>query len=272
MPELPEVETLRRALLPLVINKTCTALKFYREDIRFPIPKTLLQKQFANQTVSEIQRIGKYLLFKVPEGALLLHLGMSGRVCLQTSMSIKAKHTHAIIQFGSNTCLHYVDPRRFGCILWVPQSGEHNLLNRMGPDPFAPEANAQALKVRARNSKSPIKTFIMDAHRIAGIGNIYACESLHLAGINPNRKAGRITLAEWDRLLSCVRSTLENSISAGGTTLRDFFDPNGTAGYYAVKLSVYGKEGEPCATCKTPISRRLHSGRSTFFCKTCQPH
>ncbi|MBT5029258.1 MAG: bifunctional DNA-formamidopyrimidine glycosylase/DNA-(apurinic or apyrimidinic site) lyase [Nitrospina sp.] len=270
MPELPEVETLRRALLPLVVNKTCTGLSFYRKDIRFPIPQDTLQEHFSQQVVHEIQRLGKYLLLKVPHGAMLLHLGMSGRVILNNSMAIQEKHTHAIFQFGAKTCLHFVDPRRFGCILWVPQNGEHPLLDKMGPDPFSPEANAQALKIRARKCKSPIKTFIMDARRITGIGNIYACESLFQAGINPQRQAGRITLAEWDRLLSCVRSTLENSISAGGTTLRDFFDPNGSAGYYAVKLSVYGKEGQPCQKCKTPLSRRLHSGRSTFFCKSCQ--
>jgi formamidopyrimidine-DNA glycosylase len=271
MPELPEVETLRRALLPLVVNKTCTSLKFYRKDIRFPIPQTTLRKQFENQVVSQVQRIGKYLLLKVPEGAMLLHLGMSGRVTLKTSMSPREKHTHAIFQFGSDTFLHFVDPRRFGCILWVQQNGEHPLLDKLGPDPFSPEANAEALKSLAKYCRSPIKTFIMDSRRITGIGNIYACESLYLAGINPKRKAGKVTLAEWDRLLSCVRSTLENSIAAGGTTLRDFFDPNGTAGYYAVKLSVYGKEGNPCPKCKTSISRLVHSGRSTFFCKTCQP-
>jgi formamidopyrimidine-DNA glycosylase len=270
MPELPEVETLRRALQPLVVNKTCTAIKFYRADIRFPIPQEILQQKFANQIVSEIQRLGKYLLLKVPQGALLLHLGMSGRVALQTSMTLQEKHTHAIFQFGAKTYLHFIDPRRFGCILWVPQNGEHPLLDKMGPDPFAPEANAQAMKNRAKNCSSPIKTFIMDGRRITGIGNIYACESLYQARINPQRKAGRITLVEWDRLLSCVRSTLENSISVGGTTLRDFFDPNGTAGYYAVKLSVYGKEGQPCLKCEIPISRKIHSGRSTFFCKICQ--
>lgn len=271
MPELPEVETLRRALLPLVVNKTCTALKFYRKDIRFPIPQATLQKQMVDQIVSQIQRVGKYLLLKVPDGAMLLHLGMSGRVTLKTSMSPREKHTHAIFQFDNDTFLHFVDPRRFGCILWVPKSGEHPLLDKLGPDPFSPDANAGAMKSLAKNCRSPIKTFIMDARRITGVGNIYACESLYQAGINPKCKAGRVTLAEWDRLLSCVRSTLESSIAAGGTTLRDFFDPSGTAGYYAVKLSVYGKEGDPCPKCKTTISRLVHSGRSTFFCKTCQP-
>ncbi len=220
--------------------------------------------------VSQIQRNGKYLLLKVSNGAMLWHLGMSGRVALQVSMSPREKHTHAIFQFGPETFLHFIDPRRFGCILWVPQNGKHPLLDKMGPDPFAPETNAAALKFRAKNCRSPIKTFIMDARRITGIGNIYACESLYMAGISPKRKAGRITLAEWERLISCVRTTLENSISAGGTTLRDFFDPSGSAGYYAVKLSVYGKEGEPCPKCITPISRMIHSGRSTFFCTICQ--
>ena len=272
MPELPEVETLRRALLPLVVNKTCTALKFYRKDIRFPIPQTTLLNQFSNQVVSQIQRNGKYLLLQVPNGAMLWHLGMSGHVSLQNSMTPIEKHTHAIFKFESETCLHFVDPRRFGCILWVPQNGKHRLLDNLGPDPFSPDANARTMKSKAKNCRSPIKTFIMDAKRITGIGNIYACESLYHSGINPKRKAGRITLAEWDRLLSNVRTTLENSILAGGTTLRDFFDPHGAKGYYAVKLSVYGKEGEPCPKCKSPIARMIHSGRSTFFCKTCQPH
>jgi formamidopyrimidine-DNA glycosylase len=271
MPELPEVETLRRALLPLVVNKTCTDLKFYRKDIRFPIPQTTLRKQFAHQVVSQIQRNGKYLLLQVPNGAMLWHLGMSGHVSLQNSMTPVEKHTHAIFRFDSKTCLHFVDPRRFGCILWVPENGKHRLLDNMGPDPFSSSLNAQAMKTLAKNCRSPIKTFIMDARRITGIGNIYACESLYLAGINPKRKAGRVTLKQWERLLSSVRTTLENSIAAGGTTLRDFFDPSGSAGYYAVQLSVYGKEGEPCQKCKTPISRMVHSGRSTFFCKTCQP-
>lgn len=270
MPELPEVETLRRALIPLIVNKACTALKFYRKDIRFPIPQTTLRKQMENQVVSGIHRIGKYLLLKVPQGAMLLHLGMSGRVSLQASMSPREKHTHAIFQFGRNTFLHFVDPRRFGCILWVPKSGKHPLLDKLGPDPFSPEANAMTMKDRAKNCRSPVKTFIMDARRITGVGNIYACESLYLAGINPKRKAGRITFSQWERLISSIRSTLENSIAAGGTTLRDFFDPSGTAGYYTVKLSVYGKEGEPCTKCKTPITRLVHSGRSTFFCKVCQ--
>jgi len=270
MPELPEVETLRRALLPLVVNKTCTALNFFRKDIRFPIPQATLRKQMVNQMVSQVQRIGKYLLWKVPDGAMLMHLGMSGRVTLKQSTSPKEKHTHAIFQFGEKTFLHFVDPRRFGCILWVPKSGEHPLLNKLGPDPFSPEANPRAMKSLAKNCRSPIKTFIMDARRITGVGNIYACESLYLAGINPMRKAGRITLAEWDRLLCSVRSTLENSIKAGGTTLRDFFDPSDSPGYYAVKLSVYGKESEPCPKCEASIIRLMHSGRSTYFCKFCQ--
>ena len=270
MPELPEVETLKRSLLPLVVNNTCTALKFFRNDIRFPIPKSTLKKRMVNQVVSEIQRIGKYLLLKVPQGSMLLHLGMSGRVTLQDSITPREKHTHAVFQFGSDTFLHFIDPRRFGCILWVPENGRHPLLNKLGLDPFSQEANAKTLKGIARNCRSPIKTFIMDARRITGIGNIYACESLYQASINPKRKAGKITLTEWETLISCIRSTLMKSIESGGTTLRDFYNPNGTAGYYKVSLSVYGKEGLPCPKCKTPISRMVHSGRSTFFCKLCQ--
>ena len=271
MPELPEVETLRKALLPLVKNKVCHQIKFFRKDIRFPIPQASLRKGLHNQNVSHITRKGKYLLFHVPDGSMLLHLGMSGRMVLQQSVEPQEKHTHVIFKFSDDTYLHFVDPRRFGSLSWVPKSGKHPLIDNLGCDPFSPEMTAKFMKNLARNSRAPMKSFIMNAKKITGVGNIYACESLYHAGIRPQKQAGKVTLAKWDKWIECLRDVLNKSIASGGTTLRDFFAPSGSKGYFSVSLTVYGKEGQPCPKCANPISRLIQTGRSTFYCKTCQP-
>ena len=270
MPELPEVETLRRALLPLVKNKACSEVKLFRKTLRFPIPEESLVKGLINHKVSDITRKGKYLLFQTPEGSMLLHLGMSGRIVLQQTFEPREKHTHAIFKFPTNTYLHFVDPRRFGSISWVPKSGKHPLIDNLGCDPFSIDMTAKTMKILARKSRAPMKSFIMNSQRITGIGNIYACESLFHAGIRPTKQAGKITLFQWEKWIECVREVLNKSIASGGTTLRDFFDPSGSQGYYSVSLSVYGKEGQPCPKCTHPISRLFQTGRSTFFCKYCQ--
>ncbi|MGP0567088.1 MULTISPECIES: bifunctional DNA-formamidopyrimidine glycosylase/DNA-(apurinic or apyrimidinic site) lyase [unclassified Nitrospina] len=270
MPELPEVETLRRALLPLIPGKRLAALKFYRPDLRFPIPTEPLTKNLPGAVLGDITRIGKYLLLHFSGGAMLWHLGMSGRVEQGPSLTPIHKHDHAVFHFEPDIYLHFVDPRRFGCILWVPDGKGHPLIDHLGPDPLAPGTTAKALKARARTCKGPIKGFLMNATRLAGIGNIYACESLHAAGIHPNRSANKLTLPQWETLLATLRVTLEKSIASGGTTLRDFFSADGSPGYYTLDLAVYGRESKPCKQCGTPIVRKVHSGRSTFFCKVCQ--
>ena len=270
MPELPEVETLRRALLPLVKNKVCTEVKFLRKDLRFPIPQSSLLQGLLNHKIHDITRQGKYLLFQTSKGSMLMHLGMSGRVVSHQSIESQEKHTHAIFKFSKNTYLHFVEPRRFGSISWVPESGKHPLIEKLGLDPFSPELTPKSIKVLARKSRAPIKSFIMNSQKITGIGNIYACESLYKAGIHPTRASGKITLAQWEKWIECLRKILKKSIASGGTTLRDFFNPNGSKGYFSIDLLVYGKEGTPCPKCFQPISRKVHSGRSTFFCKTCQ--
>ncbi len=270
MPELPEVETLRRALLPLVRGQVLQDLKFYRDDLRFPIPQETIRRECLGRPVREISRRGKYLLLHTPNGALLWHLGMSGRIVRHSSGTPREKHTHAVFRFGPDTHLHFVDPRRFGAILWIPREEGHPLIDHLGLDPLSSDLNAKTLKVLARKCKAPIKSFLMDAKRLAGIGNIYACEALFGTPLNPRRRAGRVTLAEWDRLLIALRQTLLRSIESGGTTLRDFFNTDGTPGYYAVSLSVYGKENQPCPNCATPIVRKVQSGRSTFYCRVCQ--
>ncbi len=270
MPELPEVETLRRALIPLVEGKTLKEIRFFRKDLRFPIPIEVLEKQAVDKEIKTVLRKGKYLLFQTSSGTMILHLGMSGRVVQCASDKPEQKHTHVVFRIEKDIWLHFVDPRRFGCLVWQNNGEEHKLLRFQGPDPFSSEANAKAMKQVAQKCKGPIKSFLMNGQRIAGIGNIYACESLFKARIHPNRPANRLSIKSWNRVLSEIRATLNCSIAAGGTTLKDFFDPSGTVGYYVLQLSVYGKEGEPCPKCKTLVNRIVHSGRSTFFCKKCQ--
>ncbi len=270
MPELPEVETLRNAIIPLVCNRELADLEFLRADLRFPIPCKLLKKEMTGSVVRDVSRTGKYLLLHNNKGAMLWHLGMSGRVVQRPSMKAEEKHTHAIFHFAPDTYLHFIDPRRFGCILWVPKNEGHPLLDHLGPDPFSDEATPEVFKERARTCKGPIKGFLMNATRIAGIGNIYACEALFEAGIHPMKSANKLSKPQWEKLLIEVKKVLRKSIEAGGTTLRDFFNTNGNPGYFAIELSVYGKEGKPCPRCKKPLSRTVHTARSTFFCKTCQ--
>jgi formamidopyrimidine-DNA glycosylase len=270
MPELPEVETLKRALSPLVQSKILKKIQFFRKDIRFPIPIKKLHEGLTGQTISDISRRGKYLLLRAPTGAMILHLGMSGRVVQHPSIEPVEKHTHAIFHFERETYLHFIDPRRFGCILWTSENEGHPLLDSLGHDPLDEATTGKILKVMARNSKTPVKSFIMNSKRLTGVGNIYACESLFQGGINPSRQAGKITLREWGNFMTCLKNILNNSIAAGGTTLRDFFTTDNTPGYYAVNLSVYGKENQPCPVCATPIARKVQTGRSTFYCKVCQ--
>ncbi|MFQ5672808.1 MAG: bifunctional DNA-formamidopyrimidine glycosylase/DNA-(apurinic or apyrimidinic site) lyase [Nitrospinales bacterium] len=270
MPELPEVETLRRALIPLVQDKTLLKIKFFRRDLRFPMPRRILAAKVKGAVVRHLARRGKYLLFHVPGGAMIWHLGMSGRVTQRPSMEPVEKHTHAVFKFEPETYLHFIDPRRFGSILWAPENRGHPLLNHLGMDPFDRETTAGALKTSAHKSRAPIKSFLMNSRRLAGIGNIYACETLFAFPMNPKRPAGRLTLRDWQRLLDVLRATLSKSIASGGTTLRDFFNPDGSAGYFATHLAVYGKENQPCPNCGVPIARTVQCGRSTFFCKACQ--
>ena len=271
MPELPEVETLKRALTPLVLNKRLLELNFLRKDLRFPIPASKIRKGLLNRTISKLIRKGKYILIHVADGSLLVHLGMSGRIIQASSLTPIEKHTHAVFKFEANVFLHYIDPRRFGCLLWIEKGGEHPLLSGLGPDPLGQEITAKEMKSAAQNcSKSSIKNFLMNAKRIAGVGNIYACETLFAARVYPKKPARKISSTQWTLILLVLRDILQKSIAAGGTTLRDFYSTDGSQGYYKLNLAVYGKENKPCVVCAQPIKRIVQSARSTFYCKSCQ--
>jgi len=270
MPELPEVETLKNSLLPLIKGEILEEMAFHRKDLRFPIPIAELKKNMRGETVADIVRVGKYLLWEVPSGAMVLHLGMSGRVVQRSGVQPEEKHCHAVFGFSNNQYLHFIDPRRFGCIVWAPKESSHPLLKKMGPDPLTSSVNAKTMKDASRNRKQSIKAFLMDARQLAGVGNIYACETLFRTGIHPLRKAGRLSLKSWERLMAELKTVLKESIRDGGSTLKDFYGTDGTPGYYSTRFTVYGRENMPCLNCKNPITRIVQTGRSTFYCKRCQ--
>ena len=273
MPELPEVETLKRALAPLILNKRLLEVKFLRRNLRFPIPSKKIKQGLLNQFIFRLTRKGKYILAHTSGGALLIHLGMSGRITQTYTIKPVEKHTHVIFKFEPNLYLHYVDPRRFGCFLWTPfnQQDKHPLLSSLGPDPLDKDTSAKKMRsIAEKCHRKPIKAFLMDSKRIAGIGNIYANETLFASKVHPKKPANKIGLKKWEEILSSLRYILNKSIVAGGTTLRDFHNAGGEKGYYQFNLSVYGKESLPCPVCTTSIKKIVQSGRSTFFCKKCQ--
>jgi len=233
MPELPEVETVRAGLTDVVVDQIITSVNIYQGKLRYAVPENLSQL-LSQQRVLGLQRRAKYLLLRVATGTVIIHLGMSGRICWQDDVKPLQKHDHVDFLFTNGGCLRFHDPRRFGLILW--QQGDnpfqHRLLNKLGPEPLSNDFNAAYLFAISRNKKRPIKTFLMDNHIVVGVGNIYANESLFKAGINPQRLAGNLTLPEYERLVVIVKDVLEAAIKAGGTTLQDFVNGHGAPGYF----------------------------------------
>lgn len=270
MPELPEVETTRLGILPYIKGKQIRHITVRERRLRWPVPRTL-NKTLTGQTINDVLRRGKYLLFKTDIGTLILHLGMSGSLRICTSKEPATKHDHFDICLNNNKCLRLNDPRRFGCVLWTTQATEkHKLLKSLGPEPFDDSFNADYLYQRSRKRKLAIKNFIMDAHVVVGVGNIYASESLFLAGINPKRAAGNISLARYERLVSTIKEVLTAALNAGGSTLKDFTAPNGKPGYFQHHFKVYGKTGLACENCNSAIHQITLGQRSTFYCPSCQ--
>lgn len=270
MPELPEVETTRRGIEPHIIDQTIKDIAVRQRSLRWPIPRQLEQKA-CNQKIESVERRGKYLLLRLNTGTIILHLGMSGSLRICTANTPAEKHDHVDFVFSNNKILRLRDPRRFGAVLWTTGAPEkHKLLSPLGPEPLEDSFSGEYLFEHSRKRTSSIKSLIMNSHIVVGVGNIYACESLFLAGINPNRKAGSLSLARYDKLASAIKQVLTESIKQGGTTLRDFTRENGEPGYFAQKLFVYGKVGEPCAKCGRAIKQITQQQRSTFYCTRCQ--
>lgn len=270
MPELPEVETTRRGISPHIENNTITKVIVRNRSLRWPIP-TGLNTKLKNQTIVSVTRRAKYLLLKTKLGSLIIHLGMSGSLRILSSCETVEKHDHFELQFKDGICLRLRDPRRFGCVLWEKGDPyQHKLLVNLGPEPLDKNFNAELLFEKSRKRKTSIKQFIMDAKIVVGVGNIYASESLFLAGIKPTRLAGKITKKNAQDLTAAIKKILKQAIKQGGTTLKDFRSSDGKPGYFQQKLKVYDRKGEDCSTCKKPIKQLILGQRSTFYCSHCQ--
>lgn len=269
MPELPEVETTRRGIKPYLVGKAIQQVTVHNPNLRWPVPPEISALQGA--MVESVTRRGKYLLVDVPAGTAIVHLGMSGSLRISQPEEARRKHDHIELVLESGDILRFHDPRRFGCFLWQA-AGEntHTLLASLGPEPLSSDFNGEYLYERSRKRQVSIKNLIMNSKVVVGVGNIYASESLFMAGVRPSRSARRLTRKEADALASAIKQVLQRSITQGGTTLRDFTNSDGNPGYFAQSLSVYGRTGSACKACKTPIKHQLLGQRASFYCPVCQ--
>ena len=269
MPELPEVETTRLGLLPL-IGKEVSSVTIRHPRLRWPIPQELV-KSLPKQLLRGLSRRAKYILCEFDEGFLMLHLGMSGRVQLLDCNYPPEKHDHFDIQFTDGQVLRLRDPRRFGAILWIDNKElNHPLLNDLGPEPLEDAFNAQYLQQLLKTKSLPIKSAIMDGHVVVGVGNIYASESLFRASIHPQKPANKLSLRQCKTLVGEIKLTLQEALTAGGSSLRDFFGTDGNPGYFQQSYFVYARTGLPCKVCAQPIQNIRLGQRSSFFCPRCQ--
>jgi formamidopyrimidine-DNA glycosylase len=270
MPELPEVETSRRGIEPHLLNKTISDITIRQHKLRWPIPKNL-PALAEGKKIRQVCRRAKYLYLQLDNGCIIIHLGMSGSLRICTSKTPPEKHDHIDIRVSNGKILRLRDPRKFGCVLWTSAAiNEHKLIKPLGPEPLDDKFNADYLHNKANKRQCSIKALIMNSHIVVGVGNIYASESLFKAGINPKRKAGKVSHQRLEKLVASIKVTLSESIKQGGTTLRDFTSEDGQPGYFAQKLQVYGKTGEECSACGQPIKQITQQARSTFYCSQCQ--
>lgn len=270
MPELPEVETTRRGIAPHLVKHRVTDVIVRHKQLRWPVPRGL-KKLLLGQHLHAVERRAKYLLLRFNNGTLILHLGMSGHLRVVPCDTRAQKHDHLDIAFDNGLCLRFNDPRRFGSVHWTAVDPEaHKLLKDLGPEPLSREFTGDYLFENSRTRKLAVKLFIMNAAIVVGIGNIYASEALFLAGIRPSRPASRVTREEYKKLAAAIKKVLKAAIKKGGTTLRDFTQPNGDTGYFSVHLNVYGRAGEPCPACGAPVKQNVIGQRSTYWCGNCQ--
>ena len=270
MPELPEVETTRIGIAAHILAETIREVEVRDCRLRWPVPAQL-GKKLRGQTIRKISRRAKYLVFHTDRGYMLLHLGMSGSLRILTEDLPPGKHDHVDFIFASGTRLRFRDPRRFGSIHWTGNDPEkHPLLCNLGPEPLSDTLDGDYLYNKSRGRTQSIKTFLMDSRIVVGIGNIYASESLFVAGIHPKRRTGNISHARYKILAAAIKQVLHQALEKGGTTLRDFINGEGEPGYFRHELKVYDRHGLPCYTCHTPIRESRLGQRSSFYCTKCQ--
>jgi len=267
MPELPEVETTKNGLQKLLANKIITKVEILNSNLRWKVDQSIKSK-INNQTIRSFSRRGKYILFNLNKGYLMIHLGMSGKINVVDIQEPLQKHDHFLLHFDKKV-MRFNDPRRFGSIFYL-ESLDHKLLNSLGVEPLEDLFHENFLFESSRNKTQNVKAFIMDSRIVVGVGNIYACESLYMAGINPKTKANKISKLRYINLTNNIRMVLNKAIQAGGTTLQDFAKVDGKPGYFSQELSVYGRGNENCYNCNGKIKRIVQNQRSTFYCPKCQ--
>lgn len=268
MPELPEVETSRRGIEPYLLGAEILHSVVRFPSLRWPISQEI--KDLRNQPVLGIQRRAKYLLVQLPDGFVIIHLGMSGSLRILSEPVAPGRHDHVDLVMSNGYILRYSDPRRFGAWLWESDLQQNRLLSILGPEPLSDEFNWLYLQQKSANKRIPIKSWIMDNKLVVGVGNIYASESLFVAGILPQRMASQLTDAEAEKLVMVIKQILKRAIEQGGTTLRDFLQSDGKPGYFTQQLQVYGRAGLPCLQCASVILSQKIAQRNTFWCPLCQ--
>nr|WP_255482767.1 bifunctional DNA-formamidopyrimidine glycosylase/DNA-(apurinic or apyrimidinic site) lyase [Rhodanobacter sp. MP7CTX1] len=271
---MPEVETTRRGIAPYLIGRRVLGVTLRRPDLRWPIPAAI-SELLPGQRIDAVERRAKYLLLHTEAGSALLHLGMSGVLRVLPPDAPIGKHDHVDIALErtatqADRILRFTDPRRFGCLLWQAPGEIHPLLANLGPEPLTEAFDGDLMWHISRGRKAAVKLFLMDNAVVVGVGNIYASEALFAAGIDPRRAAGSVSRARYTRLANEVKRILAWAIERGGTTLRDFINPDGAPGYFFRELNVYGRTGEPCHVCGTAIRQVVLGQRSTFWCPHCQ--
>lgn len=271
MPELPEVEMVARSLAPLIEGRTVTAVWTSGLGLRMrrAVDLEALRKLTVGRRLTGTSRVGKQLVVNVAGGSeVLIHLGMTGKLSVDAASAPRPLHTHVAWTFRDGREMRFVDPRRFGWVEGVAAEKASQWRQDLGVDPLGALSERQLSELLAR-SRAPLKAFLLDQRKIAGLGNIYVCEALFRAQLHPHRPAHQAA-RQAGRLLRAIREALQQGLANRGTTLRDYVDAEGRRGDNARALLVYGREGEPCRTCKAPIKRQVHAGRSTFFCAACQ--
>ncbi|MBE2278009.1 MAG: bifunctional DNA-formamidopyrimidine glycosylase/DNA-(apurinic or apyrimidinic site) lyase [Rhodobacteraceae bacterium] len=282
MPELPEVETVRRGLLPVMEGRTILHAQVNRPDLRWPLPQGMAER-LGGARVQALRRRSKYLLADLSTGeTLLIHLGMSGRMLVSGAMSgqfhhdhpTPQKHDHVVLDMEGGARITFNDARRFGAMDLMPtgQDEAHPLLARLGPEPLGNAFDGAYLATRLAGRRTPVKTALLDQHVVAGLGNIYVCEVLYRAGLAPGRLAGELGADQVAGLVPVIREVLAEAIEAGGSSLRDYRQADGELGYFQHSFRVYDREDEPCRTpgCPGTIQRIVQAGRSSFYCPECQ--
>lgn len=270
MPELPEVETTRRGIEPLVAGARVDRVVVRERRLRWPIPRQV-ERELTGATMLGVGRRAKYLLLESERGTAIAHLGMSGSFSVVAAGTEPDVHDHYDVVFDGGKALRFTDPRKFGSLLWGGREPlRHKLLADLGPEPFSAEFSGAWLKGRSLGRRVAVKSFLMMPAVVAGMGNIYASEALYRAGIHPRRAAGRIALRRYETLARVIRDVLGEAIEAGGTTLRDFADASGRPGYFAQRLDVYDRAGRDCRRCGSEIRRSVIGQRASYYCARCQ--